>query len=636
MSARATPVTGEEVAWPLGDYFISRVIDNGTFGTVYHARHVPSDRDVALKLVPLTGVDSDEKVAAERRGALLQHKFGEAHRGLVPEVYEHQRLVPFYAISMELVHGRPLTDLIKSGPLSPERAAAIALAVCRFLEHAHQFETEIEGEPYKVIVHADLKPDHLLLLDNNQICVLDFGIAKALATRTLVTTNKWGSMQYASPERLQSGGHVNEQADFWSLGVILYEMVAGYRPYRQHEHTPGRLEVAIRRHETPEPLPRGTNLVLAAIIRKLLAPQPERRYDSAVAIAADLSAFLRQEPVRAASEQAQASQDTVRIQPRAAGVPRSAEPLPTERLPPAAVAAAQKFDGPASTARARAILRSRPWSLARAARVLLIGAFILLTVSEGIALVRAERVRDQVTALEVARLAAVRSQYRDIGAWAPFGFGRALRLDQALRNRMVELADRTLLEYRTEMPSVAQVQWEQARDCLDLASEIAPHDLGVRSRRSYVEGQLSRIAGRDFPRAIRHFREAARLDPSSPDPYLGLARIYAYHLMDIPSLTQAILDAEARGYRPGRRERAQSGDAYRVRAERSRVAASRLNGEARALRLQEAADDYVQCIERFEGLHYYESERNLRSCRRRLEAINAELNPTPPSPETWF
>ena len=100
--------------------------------------------------------------------------------------------------------------------------------------------------------------------------MLDFGIAKALAERTLVTTNKWGSIQYASPERLQSEGHVNEHADFWSLGVMLFEMVAGYRPYslrtqrqppRRGDQTAGSTGAAVA----------DADPVLVAIIRKLLA-----------------------------------------------------------------------------------------------------------------------------------------------------------------------------------------------------------------------------------------------------------------------------------------------------------------------------------------------------------------------------
>src|SRR5688500_6338207 len=313
-----TPITGE-LGWELGDYSILRTVDSGKFGIVYSALHKPTGRQAALKLIPLEGADSDEKEVAEQHGAMLLQQFSRTHKRMVPEIFEHQPIAMFYAIAMELVHGQPLSDVIAAGPLPPARAAKIALAISRFLAAAHRFETDVEGVHYALIVHGDLKPDHVLLLDNDEIRVLDFGIAKALAERTLVTTNKWGSIQYASPERLQSEGHVNEHADFWSLGVMLFEMVAGYRPYLRYEHNASRLDAAIRRQEPPEPLPPNADPVLVAIIRKLLATQIERRYTSADLIVRDLEAYLAGTPTLAATDVAHASVATVRVAP--SGIP---------------------------------------------------------------------------------------------------------------------------------------------------------------------------------------------------------------------------------------------------------------------------------------------------------------------------
>ena len=134
--------SAERLNWSLQHYSITHLIASGHFGTVYHAQHVPTGREVALKLIPLQGVDSDEKVAAERHGAVLQQRFGATHAGLVPEVYEHQALSPFYAIAMELVQGRQLTTLIADGPIPSRQAVEIALAIARFLERAHRFDTE--------------------------------------------------------------------------------------------------------------------------------------------------------------------------------------------------------------------------------------------------------------------------------------------------------------------------------------------------------------------------------------------------------------------------------------------------------------------------------------------------------------
>ena len=150
------------------------------------------------------------------------------------------------------------------------------------------------------------------------------------------------------------------------------------------------------------------------------------------------------------------------------------------------------------------------------------------------------------------------------------------------------------------------------------------------AKRAYIEAHLVRIAARDragFEEAVRGFRESARLDARSPDPYLGLARIYAYALREVEPLIEAIKEAEHRGYQPGPREQAQIGDAYRFRADRTQAAAASLDGEARLGGLANAAEDYGRCIEYFEGLDFFDSENNLRTCRRRLAAIVEELQP---------
>ena len=670
------------LGWTLGDYVIGQPIDSGKFGTVYGATHQPSGREVALKLIPLQGVDGDEKVSAERHGAMLQTAFCQAHRGLVPEVYEHQQIVTFYAIAMEMVRGQQLTDLIAAGPLPPKKAATIAMAICNFLEKAHRFETDIEGVHYQLIVHADLKPDHILLLDTDEIRVLDFGIAKALAARTLVTTNKWGSVHYASPERLQSDGHVNEHVDFWSLGVMLFEMVAGFRPYRQYEHNVSRLDAAIRRQETREALPVTSDPVLGAIISKLLAPQLERRYSSATAISKDLHAFLFGGPVVAAMEMGEAGQETVRINPpssaapSAAAVPgaaaapaappvsvadavstaaaaiaqaataavrRAGDSPATEPLPSAARRAARKAAREAAREARKAAgvtwgktgmppIPSLPGSKPRKRHF--VGMiwgwiFIGLIATEGIGLIRTARFRAQVDGLESADVSTAREEYRRI-AKTPLGIGRALGVRHSLATRMIDLADRSIVGYRMGNSQVAEAQWEQARDCLDLAAEVAPNDQVVAAKRAYVRGQIARINARDqsgIDEAVQAFHDAASLDPTSPDPYLGLARIFAYQMPDVDALTEAIHDAEARGYTSGRRERAQFGDVYKLRADRERTSAMRLTGDERTAELKNAAGDYAKCVEYFQELRFFNSEDNLRTCRRRLDAINAELEP---------
>jgi hypothetical protein len=635
MAAKTRPITGE-LGWELGDYSILRTVDSGKFGIVYWAQHKPTGRQAALKLIPLEGADSEEKVAAERHGAMLQQQFSRTHKRMVPEIFEHQPIAMFYAIAMELVHGQPLTDVIAAGPLPPARAAAIALAICRFLAAAHRFETDVEGVHYALIVHGDLKPDHVLLLEDDEIRVLDFGIAKALAERTLVTTNKWGSIQYASPERLQSEGHVNQHADFWSLGVMLFEMVAGHRPYHRYEHNASRLDAAIRRQEAPEPLPADADPVLVAIIRKLLATQVERRYTSADLIARDLEAYLAGAPTLAAADVALASVATVRVgSDRTAAIPPPAippmpivaGPAPSQSVPTEALPRTQ----PTITAGAVAPPQARTGKKRSRVRTLLRYAVIFVLVSmvmrECVGLARAGRLEERIGGIDAGQVQQIRSEYERISSTGPLGLG-AGQVRAPLRDRMVALADRAILEFRSDAKVVSEVEWQRARDCIAFAQELSSRP-AIAAKRAYIDAHLARITARDrtgIEAAVRGFRESARLDRQAPDPYLGLARVYAYSLREVEPLIDAIKEAEQRGYPPGPREQAQIGDAYRFRADRTRAAAASLGGEARIEQLASAAEDYGQCIAHFEGLVFFDSENNLRTCRRRLAAIVDELN----------
>jgi serine/threonine protein kinase len=711
--------------WTLGPYRIAREIDRGQFGTVYEATD-GLGRQIALKLVPVQGADSEEKVSAERQGAALQQRFSRTYKHLVPEVLDHQRIDPYYAIAMELVSGEPLTTVIRAGRVAADRAATIARAICDFLEKAHEFTTNIDDQSETLIVHGDLKPAHILLLPDGRIRVLDFGIAKALAARKAATTNKWGSVDYASPERLESG-RVNEQVDFWSLGVILFEMLSGCRPYLHYEHNQSRLETAIRRQEPRVRVPPDVDPRLTAIVDKLLASQIERRYQSASQIATDLDAFLNREPIAAVAEAARADQATIRIPLPAGVIPRSGstvatEPLPalhgplpdvnsphrgelvaaTEALPrglpapplslpPAPpprgykpwvaagfsllipglgqiynrdylrgifwliitpgfwIGSAGLFGWPfhlissyTAFRRARRPTTSAVTSpppprrvpfLRRRAPILILLLLVLLAIlfvaaflaPEGRSLARARQLRDQVPSLEVSDVGAFREAYRRVRS--PFGLGAAL-VSEPLKERLVDLADRTILEFRADTPALARADWEHARDCLDLAREIAPSDTRVAAKRQYVLGRLAWMGANSrasVDRAIRLLRDSARLDPSSPDPYLGLATIHAYSTQDLPGLMQAIDDAEARGYKRGRRERAELGDLHKGLGDRARGEARKLSGTERVDELQRAVQNYTKCVEQLDGLHLGASEKTLNECRRRLAGLNEEI-----------
>jgi len=253
---------------------------------------------------------------------------------------------------------------------------------------------------------------------------------------------------------------------------------------------------------------------------------------------------------------------------------------------------------------------------------------LLLTIaSEALSLMRAQRLKPLIPLMEVSGIKAMQQRYEQLGALAPFGLGK-VNVSTLLASRLVALADRPIVAYRDA--SVNKTEWEQALDALDFASTVKPSSSEVASRRAYVQGQLARSTKRSRE-AITLFRESARLDPRSFDPYLGLATVFTYDMHDLNGLTQAVADAVARGYKQGGRERVEFGDLYRVLGEEERSDASRLSGTEKTELLERAAGDYTKCVEYLDGVRLFNSEANLRTCRKRLAEVQAQL-PPPPEP----
>src|SRR5262249_39561489 len=143
-------------------------------------------------------------------------------------------------------------ELMRNGPLAPGFAVDVGLAVARTLESAHGLQASIGNRNVHGVVHGDIKPKNIRIDSRGDVRVLDFGIAKALSLSRRLTRNEFGSVPYASPERLDTG-EVDFGSDLWSLSVMLYEMLTGMQPY-QAESTE-QLERMIRSRIAPPPAP---------------------------------------------------------------------------------------------------------------------------------------------------------------------------------------------------------------------------------------------------------------------------------------------------------------------------------------------------------------------------------------------
>lgn len=298
--AMSMPAAGTQV----GHYRLVGVLGAGGMGTVYQAHDPRLDRKVALKfLPPFMGTDprAQEQFLVEARAAAALdhpnvcaiHEIGTAPDGR-----------PF--IAMACYEGETLRERLDRGELPPAEAVAIATQVARGLGAAHA----------RGIIHRDVKPGNVMLCADGTVRLLDFGLAKMADASMTAPGATPGTIAYMSPEQAQ-GGPVTRQTDLWSLGVVLYEMLTGVRPYR------GGSDHAVLhaiQHDQPGPVRRRAIHVspwLARIVDRLLQKRPDSRYPSAEALLADLT---RGKPVSGAGTAVRWLQDHRRGVVAVAGV----------------------------------------------------------------------------------------------------------------------------------------------------------------------------------------------------------------------------------------------------------------------------------------------------------------------------
>jgi len=258
-------------------------LGQGGMAVVYKAQDLTLGRLVAIKMLRQSLIHDEGFLARFQQEARAAANLAHPNIVTVHDFGSHEER---YYIVMEYIEGKDLKTLIKeSGPLSIERTLDLVIQMCAGLGYAHRAG----------LIHCDVKPQNVLVTADGRVKLTDFGIARALATlRPGETTDVvWGSPQYYSPEQA-AGEHPTPASDVYSIGVVMYEMLAGRLPFvassqqaltRMHLHDePPRL--ALYNPAVPE--------TLELIVHKVLAKEPAARYRTADHLGRILIAYRQQ------------------------------------------------------------------------------------------------------------------------------------------------------------------------------------------------------------------------------------------------------------------------------------------------------------------------------------------------------
>lgn len=312
LSPAATPLDKK-----IGPYHLRELLGEGGAGQVWLASHrdSPDVADVALKLLRSAPADPHLRLRFEREVAILSRL---AHPG-IPRLRdagcdERGR----WFLAMNYVPGRQISEACAAQALSLAQRLALFLQVCEVVAHAHA----------RAVVHRDLKPSNILVDEDGRIALLDFGIARLLDGKHGSMANDEASvardgldraftLHYASPEQLR-GEEEGVAADVYSLGVVLYELMTGCKPYRLRRQSDAEWDKAILRVDTLPPseavlrdgaakgnerdahhLAQQLRGDLDAIALKALQKSPQLRYGSVEALAQDLRHHQDHRPVAA-------------------------------------------------------------------------------------------------------------------------------------------------------------------------------------------------------------------------------------------------------------------------------------------------------------------------------------------------
>ncbi len=296
-----------------GRFRVLAELGRGAMGVVYRAEDSALGRTVAIKTIALTGT-AQERDLHEARFLQEARAAGSVSHPTIITIYDVGREGDTAFMAMELLEGVELKQLIQGGSLRPSQAIAIVAAVADGLTFAHE----------RGVIHRDIKPGNIMVLDDGRVKLMDFGIARLLAPTVKTQTGMMlGSPQYMSPEQI-SGQGMDHRSDIFSLGLVLYELLTGAKPFRGDDVSQLLFAVANMPARPPSQLNPLLPPVVDYIVARALKKKPEERYATGTELAADLRSAL--------AEVEAAERSTLeRTRPGTDTIPAEAEPVLSRR-----------------------------------------------------------------------------------------------------------------------------------------------------------------------------------------------------------------------------------------------------------------------------------------------------------------
>jgi serine/threonine protein kinase/TolB-like protein/Flp pilus assembly protein TadD len=562
----------------IAHYRITTLLGEGGMGEVYLAEDARLGRRIALKLLPAQFTRDAERVRRFEQEARSASALNHPNIITIHEIGQTDSL---HFIATEFIDGETLRQHIAGKRAKLDEVLDIATQVASALAAAHEAG----------IVHRDIKPENIMLRSRDQIVkVLDFGLAKlalqSLAavdtqepTKTIVKTNPGlvlGTVQYMSPEQAR-GQEVDARTDIWSLGVVLYEMVAGRAPFEGE--TPSHLIVSIMEREPP-PLSRYAQVPaeLERIVTKTLRKNREERYQTAADLALDLKSLKQEQEVEARLKRAAQWDSDGKDTTTKSGAQAAVETVHEFAASTVNVATAR------STSSAEYLIgeirqHGRGVALTVAAVLVAVAAlayFYRTSGGEGIDSVAvlpfvdasgnpnteylsegiSDAVINSLSRLPKLRVISLNAVLRYKGKQIePQAVGRELNVRAVLIGRMTQRGDSLAIsaelvdvsdnrrlwgeQYSRKLSDILAVQDEIAREIaerlrLRLSNEDKKHlakhyTEDTEAYRLYILGtyELRRGEGKEgFEQSIEYFEQAIRIDPNYALAYVGLQDTY--------------------------------------------------------------------------------------------------------------